>query len=78
MKKKILIAAIYLSGCFCGYISMKSYIINCNIRDNKTVIWSKQNRNKVFVFVWTSWILALGGVILNGTMETNDNPPANW
>lgn len=70
-KTKLIVLAIYLSGCFCSYLSGRAYI-----KQHKH--WTQQDRAAVIVISSLSWISALSCGMCYLLDSFDNNKPANW
>jgi len=71
MKKKILIAAIYLSGCVVTYICIKNHILDTK---KKYTVSDKRMNLFTSVFSWVGFLAYEASLFVT----YKDDTPANW
>jgi len=78
MKKKLILAAIYLLGCVLGYFLLKRHTIFFNTSIHKPIIYSVKDRTGVLFLSLYSWGAVVGGTLLYISDSMKKDTPANW
>jgi hypothetical protein len=75
MKKKLLIAVIYLSGCFCSYTTFKYGMTHRHGKIYQYTVGDRTSNLFVSAFSWIAFaVLVVDTLLIDG----NSDAPANW